>query len=267
MKLARYLARLGYGSRRESEALCRSGRVARVAPAIEGSPSIAPVPLRDPDLPVTPADHAFLRVDDEPLDPPPGAVWMLHKPAGLVCSTDDRGALVYDLLPARLRLRDPVVASVGRLDKETTGLLLLTDDGALLHRLTSPRSHLPRTYRVQLAEPLRGHEAERFASGTLRLDGDATPLRAARLEVLGVQEVRLTISEGRYHQVRRMFAALGNHVVGLHREALGPLALESLAEGRWRLLDTDELASLDAALREAKDAARLRPTGGSPPAP
>jgi 16S rRNA pseudouridine516 synthase len=241
MKLARHLAALGYGTRREVEALCAQGRVTG-----EGGRRLRA------DEALSAAPHATIRVDGEPLDPPPGAVVLLHKPAGLTCSTSDRGPLVYDVLPVRFRQRSPVLAPVGRLDKDTTGLLLLTDDGALLHRITSPRSHLPRTYRVALAEPLRGNEAATFASGTLHLEGERTPLVPATLESLAPHEARLTITEGRYHQVRRMFAAVGNHVRALHRETLGPLTLGDLPVGAWRLLDHAERALLEQALRAAR---------------
>lgn len=236
--LPKYLMLLGYGTRREVESLFALGRVTDAdGRTLRAADALADTP------------HAAIRVDDAPLDPPPGSVLLLHKPAGLVCSTSDRAPLVYDVLPPRLRLRSPVVASVGRLDKDTTGLLLLTDDGALLHRLTSPKSHLPKCYRATLASPLQGHETERFADGTLQLDGERTPLRPARLEPLGEREVRLTITEGRYHQVRRMFAAVGNHVLALHREAFGPLALGALEAGAWRLLSPVERTALDGAVQ------------------
>jgi 16S rRNA pseudouridine516 synthase len=243
--LPKYLMMLGYGTRRDVEPMFALGRVTHANGAVlRETDSLATIP------------HEAIRVDGQPLDAPPGSVFLLHKPAGLVCSTSDTGALVYDLLPPRLRLRSPVVAPVGRLDKDTTGLLLLTDDGPLLHRLTSPKSHLPKTYRATLASPLQGHEAERFASGSLMLDGERTPLRPATLERLGEHEARLTITEGRYHQVRRMFAAVGNHVQTLHREAMGPVTLGALAEGAWRLLGADERAELDTALQAARAAAR-----------
>jgi 16S rRNA pseudouridine516 synthase len=199
--------------------------------------------------------HAAIRFRGEPLEPPFPLVLMLHKPDGYTCSADDPGATIYDLLPPRFALRNPQLSPVGRLDKDTTGLLLLTDDGALLHRLTSPRSHLPKTYRVQLTEALAGTEGEAFAAGTLLLDGERTPLAPATLMPFSAREARLTITEGRYHQVRRMFAAVGNHVTALHRESLGPLTLGELGEGAWRLLTLGERAALDDAVR----AARARP--------
>jgi 16S rRNA pseudouridine516 synthase len=171
---------------------------------------------------------------------------MLNKPAGFTCSHADQGRLVYELLPPRYQKRDPKLSSVGRLDADTTGLLLFTDDGALLHRLISPKSNLPKTYAANLARPLEGHEAALFASGTLVLRGEDKPCLPARLEVTGERTAALTLTEGRYHQVRRMFAASGNHVEALHRSRFGPLALDGLQEGTWRTLTNEEIASLKA---------------------
>lgn len=189
-------------------------------------------------------EHDDIRVDGEPLDPPAGLVIMLHKPAGYTCSSSDPGRIVYELLPPRFMHRNPVLAPVGRLDRDTTGLLLLTDDGKLLHRLTSPRHHVPKTYDVTLDRPLEGTEAEIFASGTLMLRSEKTPLAPAQLQVLGPNQARLTLHEGRYHQVKRMFAAVGNHVVSLHRAGLGPLTLGDLPEGQWRVMAAEELTGL-----------------------
>jgi 16S rRNA pseudouridine516 synthase len=193
-----------------------------------------------------------LRIDGEAIDPAV-LVLMMNKPVGLVCSHKETaesvegGGLVYDLLPERWRRRDPPIATVGRLDKETSGLLLLTDDGTLLHRLTSPKHHVPRVYRATLDRDLRGNEGELFASGKLVLESDDKPLLPAELEVLGPREARLTLHEGRYHQVRRMFAAAGNHVLTLHRERFGPLELPAdLAERGVRPLTPEELSRLTA---------------------
>lgn len=185
--------------------------------------------------------HERIRIDGEPLDPPVGLVLMMHKPLGVTCSRKDQGRLVYDLLPPRYRLRDPALSTVGRLDRETSGLLLFTDDGALLHRIISPRANVAKTYEALLAEDLRGHEGELFASGSLMLASETEPLEPARLEVLGPRRARLTVTEGRYHQVRRMFAAVGNHVVALQRLAIGGLALDGLPVGAWRALAQDEI--------------------------
>ena len=226
MKLLRYLANLGYGSRREVLGLLGEGRVTDAAGER----------LYGDDVRM----HEDIRIDGEVLDPAPGLLLMLHKPIGVTCSTKDPGRLVYDLLPRRFRQRDPLVSPVGRLDRDSSGLLLFTDDGALLHRIIAPKSKLPKRYRAALARDLRGDEAAVFASGTLLLDSETTPLLPARLQVLGPREARLTLHEGRYHQVRRMFAAVGNHVLSLHREAIGGLELDDLPEGQWRLLDASD---------------------------
>nr|MBP9218473.1 pseudouridine synthase [Sterolibacterium sp.] len=173
-------------------------------------------------------------------DPAPGMVLMLHKPVGYTCSTKDPGRLVYDLLPERFRCRKPALSTIGRLDRETSGLLLLTDDGALLHRVIAPKSRVGKVYRATLAENLRGDEAAVFAAGTLLLEGETEPLAPATLEVFGQREVLVTLYEGRYHQVRRMFAAIGNHVTTLERQAVGGLRLAGLPEGQWQLLDAAE---------------------------
>ncbi len=230
MKLLRVIANLGYGSRREVSALFREGRITDAAGAV----------LYADDT----AAHADVRIDGEPLDPPPGLVLMLHKPAGVTCSRSDVGRLVYDLLPPRYRLRAPALSPVGRLDRDTSGLLLFTDDGQLLHRIITPKAKLPKVYEATLAEPLRGDEVARFASGTLMLESEKTPLLPAQLKVLDATHVRLTLHEGRYHQVRRMFAAVGNHVQALHRSRVGGLSLGALGEGAWRRLDADELVQL-----------------------
>ncbi|MET0290660.1 MAG: pseudouridine synthase, partial [Pseudoxanthomonas sp.] len=150
-------------------------------------------------------------------------------------------------LPPRYRLRDPLVSPVGRLDRETSGLLLMTDDGLLLHRIISPKAQLDKVYEVTLAEDLRGDEAALFAAGTLLLETDNKPLLPAELDVLGPRQARLTLHEGRYHQVRRMFAAVGNHVQALHRSRIGGLGLGTLEAGQWRLLSPADLEVLFAA--------------------
>jgi 16S rRNA pseudouridine516 synthase len=169
---------------------------------------------------------------------------LFHKPAGLVCSHEAReGPSVYDGLPERWRRRNPPVTSVGRLDKETTGLLLMTDLPDVVHRLTSPRHKVPKVYRAVLDRVVPGEAAERFAAGTLMLPGEEHPCAPAALEVLGPREARLTLTEGRYHQVRRMFAVLDATVVALHRESFGALTLEGLAPGQWRELPPGTFAA------------------------
>jgi 16S rRNA pseudouridine516 synthase len=232
MKLLRTIANLGYGSRKDVAALFREGRVTDAQGEV----------LYTDDEPA----HASVRIDGEPLDPSAGMLLMLHKPVGYTCSTKDRGRLVYDLLPPRFARRSPALSTVGRLDRDTSGLLLLTDDGALLHRIISPKSKLPKVYEAVLAQPLRGDEAAIFASGALMLESEKTPLLPAGFEVLSPASARLILHEGRYHQVRRMFAAIGHHVEALHRSRIGGLALNELPEGEWRALadgDRDRLFS------------------------
>jgi 16S rRNA pseudouridine516 synthase len=230
MKLVKTIANLGYGSRKQVTQLFREGRITDAAgEVLYADDQVA---------------HGDVRIDGEPLDPPQGLTLLLHKPLGVTCSTRDPGRIVHDLLPPRFRLRSPLLSTVGRLDRDTSGLLLLTDDGALLHRIVSPKSHLAKTYEATLAQDLRGDEAALFASGTLMLESEKTPLAPAMLEVIGPRHARLILTEGRYHQVRRMFAAVGNHVVALHRSRVGGLTLGDLAAGEWRILGEDDLRQL-----------------------
>jgi 16S rRNA pseudouridine516 synthase len=184
-----------------------------------------------------------MSVHGAPLDPPAPLALILHKPLGVVCSHREAGRSLYELLPVRWRARTPALSTIGRLDADTSGLILITDDGALLHRVISPRSRLPKRYLATLARPLGGGEAELFASGTLVLEGETAPLAPAILAPLSETSAHLTITEGRYHQVRRMFAAAGNHVTALHREAIGALELPAeLAAGEWRIATANDLA-------------------------
>ena len=169
---------------------------------------------------------------------------MLHKPGGVECTA--RRTLyprAIDLieLPMLERLQ-----TVGRLDVDTTGLVLLTDDGQWSHRVTSPKRRCGKVYRVTLADPLEGAVLDdaiaRFAEGLL-LDGEEKPTRPAELAMREPTVAELTLFEGKYHQVKRMFAAIGHHVVALHRESIGPLSLGELAEGEWRELSEDEVAA------------------------
>ena len=223
MKLVKLIANLGYGSRREVQRMFRAGQITdRGGEVLYADDQVA---------------HAEVLIDAEPLDPPAGLLLMLHKPVGYTCSTKDPGRVIYDLMPPRFRLRDPALSSVGRLDRDTSGLLLMTDDGQLLHRITAPKSALPKVYEATLANDLRGDEAAIFGSGTLMLESETTPLAPALIEPLSARAALITLVEGRYHQIRRMFAAVGNHVETLHRQALGGLTLEGLAAGQWRILD------------------------------
>ena len=181
-----------------------------------------------------------VRVDDESLDHPDGLLLLLHKPLGLVCSHDEReGPNIYSLLPDRWRRRNPVVTSVGRLDKDTSGLLLLTDQSQLVHRLTSPKHKVPKVYRATVDADLSPDLIPVFASGTLMLAGEKDPCAPAELQLISPREAVITMTEGRYHQVRRMFSAHGANVVTLHRERFGDLTLGDIAPGKWRELPLD----------------------------
>ncbi len=230
MKLVKLLANLGYGSRKDVQRMIRNGWVTDSA----GNA------LKENQL----IDHGEIRVDDEPLDPPQGSMLILNKPIGFTCSTKDQGRLVYELLPERMRARKPAFSTIGRLDRDTSGLLLFTDDGALLHKIISPKNHVAKIYEVTLARPLEGNEAELFASGTLMLNQETTPLAPAVWQAESEKTGRLTLYEGRYHQVRRMFAAIGNHVESLHRAQMGKLTLDGLDEGVWRLCDGRDVEAI-----------------------
>lgn len=184
-----------------------------------------------------------MKINGTAVDPVAGMVILLNKPLGMTCSHKEDGALVYDILPDRWKLRHPTISTIGRLDKQTSGLLLLTDDGDLLHRIISPRRHVKKTYRAKLARPLNGTERDLFASGELMLAGEDKPLAPAELEMVSETEALLSVHEGRYHQVRRMFAATGNHVEALHRESLGGLSLpDGMVPGQWKLLTEKDIA-------------------------
>ena len=231
MKLVKLLANLGYGSRKDVQRLIRYGAVTDTTGRALGENEVPP--------------HTEIRVRGEALDPPAPLTLIVNKPAGYTCSMEDPGETIYELLPPRFAARNPGLNPIGRLDKDTTGLLLLTDDGKLLHRVIHPKSHCRKVYHATLDRPLSGNEAALFASGTLLLNGESKPLLPAPLEVLGEKEALVTLHEGRYHQVRRMFAATGNHVVSLRRLSIGGLSLPTdLAEGEWRELAPEELDAI-----------------------
>ena len=236
MRLDRLLANMGYGSRKEVQDLVRQGEVVL---------DDAPLKKADMKIAVTPDLSQRMRVEGRLLDPPPGMALILHKPVGVTCSHKEAGSLVYDLLPRRWRRREPAISTVGRLDKDTSGLILMTDDGDLLHRIISPKNHVPKRYLATLARPLAGDEAAQFASGELMLEGEDKPLAPAVLEPLSATTAWLTVTEGRYHQVRRMFAAVGNHVEALHRDRIGALDLPAdLEPGARRLMTQADVAAV-----------------------
>lgn len=231
-RLDKLLSNLGYGSRKDVQFWVKKRLI-----ECDGKPVKSPSEKVDPLL---------ITFDGEPLDHPEGLTLIYHKPLGHVCSHKEEGILIYDDLPEQWQCRKPPLSSVGRLDKETSGLLILTDNGQLNHHLTSPKHHISKTYAVTLDRPLAGNEAEIFASGKLMLEDDDKPCLPAELSVIDETHASLVLHEGRYHQVRRMFATTGNHVSELTRTHIGALSLEStgLEPGDYRTLTPDELLGL-----------------------
>ncbi len=227
MRLDRYISHATGRTRSRARSLVRAGRVA-----------VGGATVRDVGFDI--GDGASVTCDGVILALPGPLYLMLHKPCGVVSATrDGRHATVSSLLPAALAAR---VHLVGRLDKDTSGLLLLSDDGAWSHRISAPARRCPKTYVAELAQAL-GAAAQRQLGAGVMLRNDPRLTRPARVELLNPARVRITITEGRYHQVRRMFAAVGNRVLALHRERIGGLALDpGLAAGQWRELTPAECA-------------------------
>lgn len=224
-RLDQLLSSLGYGSRKEVAEFIKAGRV-----CADG------VVVKKTDLKVQPDQ---ITLDNEPLEAPEGLLAMLHKPLGYVCThSDGEGPTIYELLPPRWMARKPAVTSIGRLDKDTTGLILITDLGPLVHRYTSPKAEVEKIYEVTVDHPLDPALIATFASGTVMLRGEDKPCLAAQLEITSDLTAKLTLMEGRYHQVRRMFASQGWHVEKLHRSRFGDYTLDDLPEGQWKLLET-----------------------------
>ena len=235
MKLAQVLFSQGFGSRRECEGLILGGFV-----------SVAGAVMDDPFDELDPEGLQFsVRGETWPFRTK--ALIVLNKPAGHECSQKPKHhPSVYSLLGAPLRRRD--VQAVGRLDEDTTGLLLLTDDGSLIHRWTSPKHHVPKVYEIGCKHPVTDDQVQQLLRGVTLID-DPVPVRAAAAEATGVFDgpqaselgelhgLRMTLTEGKYHQVKRMVAAVGNRVEALHRSRYGALALPGdLAPGQWRWL-------------------------------
>ena len=217
----------GFGTRRECAALVGNGML-----EIDGIGTVDD----DRELDVGAGEVYFRVAGGERWPYRERAVVVLHKPAGFECSLKPRDhPSVYTLLPAPLRTRG--VQAVGRLDADTTGVLLFTDDGALLHRLTSPKHHVAKVYEVGCKHPVDAAQIARLCAGVLLRD-DATA-RAVACEANGERGLVLTLTEGKYHQVKRMVAAVGNRVDSLARTAFGPVRVDCLAPGRWRWLDRD----------------------------
>ena len=224
LPLAQVLFSQGFGTRRQCAALIAAGQV-----------QIGGLTVDDPRA-VVPTDGLVFVVAGQPWSYRARALVLLHKPLGYECSTRPRHhPSVLALLPAPLRERG--VQPVGRLDADTTGLLLLTDDGTLIHRLTSPKHHVAKVYEVTCKHDLAPDTVARLLAGVV-LDDDPRPVRASACEAISERQLRLTLTEGRYHQVKRMVAAAGNRVQALHRSAFGAWTLPAdLAPGAWRWAD------------------------------
>jgi len=230
MQLRQVLFSQGFGTRRECDALIEHGLVAVAGSVID-----------DPQEEVATEGLVFsVRGQGWPYQAK--ALLMMHKPAGYECSRKPRHhPSVLSLLPAPLRTRD--VQPIGRLDEDTTGLLLLTDDGALIHKLTSPKWHVPKVYLVGCAEPVAPGQIQQLLDGVV-LHDDPLPVRAAACVATAEKALRLTLTEGKYHQVKRMVAASGNHVVTLQRSEFGALVLPAdLLAGQWRWVERDAIAA------------------------
>lgn len=229
VRIQQVLFTQGFGTRRECIALCRHERV-----QVDGRV------VDDPDAEFTTENLQF-QVDDVTWAYHPTALLMLHKPAGYECSRQPHHhPSVLSLLPAPLRRRG--VQPVGRLDVDSTGLLLLTDDGALVHELTSPRKEVAKVYEVTTKHPVDAALVQRLLDG-VQLKDEPTPVSAAAAAAVGEHHLRLTLTQGKYHQVKRMVGAAGNRVAALHRSAFGPLRLpQTLAAGQWAWLERSELA-------------------------
>ena len=220
LPLAQVLFSQGFGTRRQCAALIAAGQV-----------QIGGLTVDDPRA-VVPTDGLVFVVAGQPWSYRARALVLLHKPLGYECSTKPRHhPSVLALLPAPLRERG--VQPVGRLDADTTGLLLLTDDGTLIHRLTSPKHHVAKVYEVTCKHDLAPDTVARLLAGVV-LDDDPRPVRASACEAISERQLRLTLTEGRYHQVKRMVAAAGNRVQALHRSAIGAWTLPAdLPPGAW----------------------------------
>jgi 16S rRNA pseudouridine516 synthase len=245
MQLQEVLYSQGFGTRRVCAGLIQQGYVQ----VYDGADGTAPRNCQDASAQFEPQGLRF-RVQGVDWPYCDKAYILLHKPAGTECSQKPSTyPSIYTLLPSPLRTRPQKAAvqgvqAVGRLDQDTTGMLLLTDDGKFIHRMSSPRHHVPKVYEVTVKHPLDASQVTRLLTGVV-LDDGPKPVRAAACEAVGPLHLRLTLTEGKYHQVKRMLAAVGNRVEGLHRSQIGDLSLPTdLAPGQWRWLSALELAQV-----------------------
>jgi 16S rRNA pseudouridine516 synthase len=252
VQLQEILYTQGFGTRRVCAGLVQQGWVQVYSQGNVAGGDSSPQPCMDPATEFAPEGLRF-RVQGRDWPYAQRAYIVLHKPAGTECSQKPSTyPSIYSLLPAPLRTRPQKsavqgVQAVGRLDQDTTGMLLLTDDGQFIHRMSSPRHHVPKVYEVTVKHPLDARQTERLLAGVV-LDDDPQPVRAAACEAVGPHHLRLTLTEGKYHQVKRMVAAVGNRVEALHRSRIGSVDLPAdLAPGAWRWLTAAELVAVAAA--------------------
>ena len=251
MQLQEILYSQGFGTRRVCAGLIQQGFVQ----VYIDNGAVAPVTVTDSAMEFVAKDLRF-RVQGVEWEYFEKAYVLLNKPAGTECSQKPSTyPSIYTLFPSPLRLRPQKsavqgVQAVGRLDQDTTGLLLLSDDGQFIHQMSSPKKHSPKVYEVTAKHPLDDKQVQRLLAGVV-LDDDPKPVRAAACEIVDPDgastHLRLTLTEGKYHQVKRMLAAVGNRVEGLHRSRIGALELPAdLAPGQWRWLRADDLLKLSA---------------------
>ncbi len=230
VRLDKLVSNLGYGSRREVDYLAKAGRLTDRAGNRFAKGSVK----------VTVGD---VLLDGERIDSTE-LFLILHKPAGYTCSHRDHPPLIYEILPDRFSVREPSLSSVGRLDKDTTGALLLTDHGQLLHRLTSPQWKLPKVYVIETRDPVDDKQIARLSEGGWCLPGDNKPLYPTVCKRLAERTLEMTMIEGRFHQIKRMLEAMDNPVTALHRNTFAGLGVEDLPVGEWRHLNLEELKML-----------------------
>ena len=228
-RIDQLLSNLGYCSRKDARACAKRGEI-----TYQNGDPVPSVDLR-----VSPAN---LRFRGEALDHPEGLFILFHKPVGYTCSHDPQeGKVIYELFPERWLRRKPQFTSVGRLDKDTSGIMICTDSGALVQKLTSPKSQCEKVYQVWVDKKIDPQLVPLFASGNLILRSEKLACAPAQLDIKDERMAELTLTEGKYHQVRRMFAAMGYHVKKLHRRSFAGLGLDDLPVGAYRDLDCSEL--------------------------
>jgi len=221
-----YLSNLGYCSRKEAKKFLKLNEV-RINKNRVLNASIK-------------ANHKDITINDEKLNDEKLLI-LLNKPNGYICSHNDSGKLIYSLLPQRWQNRNPKISTIGRLDIDTTGAILLTDDGELNHKLSSPKNNIPKIYEAVLEKPLSFDIIDIFASGKIVLKDEKKPLKRAKLEILDTNLARLEITQGKYHQVKRMFAFVNNKVLKLHRISFGNFFVDDLREGEYKIISIEKI--------------------------